>query len=198
MRCRRKPPSQTWRTFLANHRDSLASMDLFTVPTASFRVLFVLVVLRHDRRRIVHLNVTAHPTAAWVAQQLREAFPFGTAPRFLIRDRDAIYGEAVQATIRNLNIQEVVTAPQSPWQNPFVERVIGSIRRELLDRVIVVNEIHLLRLLKSYLLYYHEARTHMALADNAPIPRAVEPPERGPVVALPMVSGLHHRYRRCG
>jgi transposase InsO family protein len=133
-----------------------------------------------------------------VAQQLREAFPFGTAPRFLIRDRDATYAEEVQTTIRNLNIEEVVTAPQSPWQNPFVERVIGSIRRELLDRVIVLNELHLFRLLRSYLLYYHESRTHMALADNAPMPRAVEPPERGPVVALPMVGGLHHRYRRCG
>jgi transposase InsO family protein len=171
-------------------------MDLFTVPTASFRVLFVFVVLCQDRRRVVHVNMTAHPTAQWVAQQIREAFPFGEAPRYLLRDRDSIYEEEVQATIKTLGIEEVVTAPRSPWQNPFVERLIGSLRRELLDRVIVLNERHLLRLLTSYLLYYHGARTHMALADNSPDPRTVEPPERGRVVAVPMVGGLHHLYRR--
>ncbi|HEY7314812.1 MAG TPA: integrase core domain-containing protein [Gemmataceae bacterium] len=194
----RKPPSQTWKTFLKNHVGTLASMDFFTVPTATFRRLYVFVILHHARRRVVHVNVTTRPTAAWVAQQLREAFPFETAPRYLIRDRDGIYGNEVRRCLASLNIEEVVTSPRSPWQNPYVERLIGSIRRELLDHVIVLNERHLRRLLSSYLEYYHQARPHMGLGHNAPEPRAVDPPERGRVVAEPMVGGLHHRYHRCG
>jgi transposase InsO family protein len=193
----RKPPSQTWKTFLKNHVGSLASIDFFVVPTATFRLLFGFVVLCHKRRRVVHFNVTAHPTAAWVAQQLREAFPFDEAPRYLIRDRDSTYGPEVRQCLRNLGIEEVVIAPSSPWQNPYVERLIGSIRRECLDHVIVLNERHLLRILRSYFAYYHEARCHQSLDANAPNPRAVEPPEWGEVVAEPMVGGLHHRYRRC-
>ena len=148
---RRGPPSQSWRTFLTNHVSQLASIDFFTVPTATFRVLFVFVVLSHDRRRIVHVNVTAHPTAAWTAQQLREAWPWDTAPRFVIRDRDGIYGSDPRRTAQQMGVEEVLTAPRSPWQNPFVERVIGSLRRECLDHVIVWNERSLRRHLQRYL-----------------------------------------------
>ena len=144
----RKPPSQTWRTFLDNHVTDLASMDFFTVPTAMFRVLYVFIILGHDRREIVHFNVTEHPTAQWTAQQIVEAFPFDTAPGYLLRDRDRIYGGTVRRRIKSLGIEEVITARRSPWQNPFVERVIGSVRRECLDHVIVLNERHLRRILR--------------------------------------------------
>jgi transposase InsO family protein len=193
----RKPPSPTWRTFLHNHVETLASMDFFVVPTATFRLLYVLVILSHQRRRVVHFSVTSCPNAAWVARQWREAFPFETAPRYLIRDRDSIYGEEVRRCMASLNIEEVVTAPRSPWQNSYVERLIGSVRRELYDHVIVLGERHLHRLLSLYFTYYHQARPHMGLGHDAPEPRAVEPPERGRVVSEPMVGGLHHRYRRC-
>ena len=192
----RKPPSQTWRTFLDNHVDCLASVDFFTVPTATFRVLYCFIVLCHERRRIVHVNATANPTECWTTHQVIEAFPFDAAPRYLIRDRDATYGQWFRRRVKHMGIDEVVTAPQSPWQNPFAERVIGSIRRECLDRVIVLNEAHLLRILRSYLGYYHDARTHLSLERNAPNPRDVEPRSRGKVVAIPRVSGLHHRYTR--
>jgi transposase InsO family protein len=195
---RRRPPSQNWKTFLKNHVGSLASIDFFVVPTVTFRVLFVFVVLLHQRRRVVHVNVTSAPSSLWVSRQLLQAFPYDTAPRYLIRDRDGVYGEEVRRTLRALGIKEVITAPRSPWQNPLAERVIGSIRRECLDHVIVLNEVHLLRLLRSYFTYYHEARTHLSLDNQPPEPRAVEGPERGRVVAVPMVGGLHHRYRRCG
>jgi transposase InsO family protein len=189
---RPKPPSQTWRTFLQNHLADLVSVDFFVVPTATFRVLYVFVVLLHRRRQVMHFNVTDSPTAAWTAQQIVEAFPDDSAPRYLLRDRDSIYG----GEFRRRGIGEVVTAPRSPWQNPYAERVIGTIRRELLDHVIVLNEEHLRRRLQSYLRYYHGSRTHLALEKDAPEPRAVEPPERGRVVALPHVGGLHHRYVR--
>jgi len=192
----RKPPSQTWRTFLENHVDCLASVDFFTVPTATFRVLYCFIVLCHERRRLVHVNVTANPTERWTAHQAIEAFPFDAAPRYLIRDRDAIYGEWFRRRVQSMGIHEVVIAPHSPWQSPFVERVIGSIRRECLDHVIVLSEAHLLRILRSYLSYYHDARTHLSLARNAPNPRPVEPQARGKVVAIPQVRGLHHRYTR--
>jgi len=192
----RKPPSQTWRTFLDNHVRDIVAVDFFTVPTATFRILFTFVVLRHDRRRIVHFNVTAHPTAEWTAQQIIEAFPEDSAPRFLIRDRDGIYGLSFQTRIANMGIEEVPTAPRSPWQSPYVERLIGSIRRECLNHFIVLNERHLRRILSSYFTYYHESRTHLSLDRNSPIPRDVEPPERGRVIAIPQVGGLHHRYRR--
>lgn len=192
-----KPPSQTWKTFLTNHVGTLASMDFFTVPTATFRVLYVFLVLRHERRRVLHFNVTAKPTATWVSQQLRQAFPFETAPRYLIRDRDGIYGTEVRRCLAAMGVEEVLTAPRSPWQSPYVERLIGSIRRECLDHVIVLNERHLRHILTAYLSYYHQARPHMGLGHNPPEPRAVEPPEQGRVVAEPMMGGLHHRYRRC-
>ncbi|MGB5742873.1 MAG: integrase core domain-containing protein, partial [Sedimenticolaceae bacterium] len=191
-----KPPSQTWRTFLENHVADLASMDFFTVPTATFHTLYVFIVLRHDRREIVHFNVTEHPTARWTAQQIVEAFPFDTAPGYLLRDRDRIYGDTVRRRIKSLGIEEVITARRSPWQNPFVERVIGSIRRECLDHVIVLNERHLRRILRQYFGYYQSCRTHLSLSKDSPKPRAIQPPGSGKVVAFPCVGGLHHHYRR--
>ena len=192
----RKPPSQTWRTFLSNHTECLAAIDFFTVPTVGFRVLYVFIVLSHDRRQVVHFNVTEHPTAQWTAQQLVEAFPFDSAPHYLLRDRDAIYGEVVQRRIKNLGIEEVITAARSPWQNPYCESVIGSTRRDCLDHVIVFNEWHLRRVLREYFSYYHTCRTHLSLNKDPPETRVIELPESGKVVAFPRVGGLHHRYAR--
>ena len=192
----RKPPSQTWRTFLDNHLADIVAIDFFTVPTATFRILFAFVVMRHDRRHVIHFNVTAHPTAEWTAQQIIEAFPEDSAPRCLIRDRDSIYGAFVQERVKRMGIEQVVIAYRSPWQSPYVERLIGSIRRECLNRVIVLNERHLTRILRSYLDYYHHSRTHLSLDRNSPVPREVELPECGRVISIPEVGGLHHRYCR--
>ncbi len=192
----RKPPSQTWRTFLDNHMADIVAIDFFTVPTATFRILFAFVVLRHHRRHVVNFNVTAHPTAEWTAQQIIEAFPDDESPRFLLRDRDSIYGDFFRQRIKHMGIEEVIAAPRSPWQNPYVERIGGSIRRECLNRVIVLNERHLRRILSSYFSYYRESRTHLSLNRNSPVPREIEPPERGKVIAIPQVGGLHHRYCR--
>ena len=195
--CRhRKPPSQTWRTFLDNHIGDIAAIDFFVVPTVRFQLLYCFVVLRHDRRRVIHFNVTQHPTARWTAQQIVEAFPYDEAPRFMIRDRDGIYGLDFQNRVEHMGIEEVIIAPQSPWQTPYVERLIGSIRRECLNHVIVFSEVHLRRILTSYFAYYHEARTHLSLERNAPVPRRVEHPSEGKVIAIPQVGGLHHRYTR--
>ena len=193
---RRNPPSQTWRTFLDNHAADIAALDFFTVPTAAFDVLFVLVVIIHARRTVVHFNVTMNPTAQWTAQQVVEAFPWETAPRYLLRDRDCIYGLDFTSRVHGMGIEEVVTAPRSPWQNPFVERLIGSIRRECLDHVIVVNEQHVRRVLTRYFEYYGQSRTHLSLGKGTPEHREVEPPELGEVIALPQVGGRHHRYTR--
>ena len=193
---RPKPPSQTWRTFLANHLADLVSVDFFVVPTATFRVLYVFVVLLHRRRQVAHFNVTDSPTAAWTAQQIVQAFPDDSAPRFLLRDRDSTYGVDFGRRMKGMRIAEILTAPRSPWQNAFAERVIGTIRCELLDHVIVLNEQHLRRRLRSYLRYYHGSRTHLALDKDAPEPRDVEPPEHGRVIGRPQVGGLHHRYVR--
>lgn len=192
----RRPPSPNWRTFLANHGGQIAAIDFFTVPTATFRVLSCCLILRHARRRVVHLRVTAHPTAAWAAQQVVEAFPYAEAPRFLLHDRDGIFGEAFRRRVRRLGIRDVRIAPHAPWQNLYLERLIGSIRRECLNHVIALGETHLSRPLAAYLCYYHEARPHLGLARNAPVPRAVEAPTGGMIVALPRVGGLHHRYAR--
>ena len=169
--------------------------DLFVVPTVTFRLLFVLVILAHDRRRIIHADVTAHPTAPWIAQQLRNALPEGEAPRYLVHDRDGAFA-TVAATVAGMRIEAVRTAPRSPWQNAYVERLIGSIRRECLDHVIVVSEVGLRRVLASYVAYYMRSRTHLALAKDSPIPRAVHGPCSGRIVATPEVGGLHHRYER--
>jgi putative transposase len=192
----RRPPCQTWRTFLKNHLQDLASADFFVVPTATFRLLFVFVILSHDRRRLVHFAVTTNPTAEWVAHQLLDAFPSDSTPRYLLRDRDGSYGEKFSQAAEWLGVQEVLTAPQSPWQNAYVERLIGSIRRECLDHVIILHESGLRRMLRSYFEYYERSRTHLGLGKDAPIPRAVEPPELGRVIELPQVGGLHHRYQR--
>jgi transposase InsO family protein len=174
----------------------MVSVDFFTVPTIRFQVLYVFLVLAHDRRRIVHFNVTAHPTAEWAAQQLREAFPFEHIPRYLLRDRDRIFGGEFRKDVKAMRIKEVLSTPRSRWQRAYVERVIGTIRRECLDHVIVLNEASLYRHVKSFLAYYHESRTHFSLAKDAPEPRPVNPLELGAVVAIPQVGGLHHRYER--
>jgi putative transposase len=196
LRRRPRPPSQTWRTFLTNHVDALVSMDFFTVPTLTGRVLFVLVLLSHHRRRIVHLAITEHPTAMWTAQQIKEAFPDDSAPRWLLRDRDAIYGDLFRRRVASMGISEVISSPSSPWQNPHAERLIGSIRRECLDHVIVFNQTHLQRTLARYVFYYQGSRTHLSLAKDAPTPRRVQAPEEGRVIAFPEVGGLQHRYER--
>jgi transposase InsO family protein len=193
---RRTPPSQTWRTFLTNHVRDLVAIDFFTVPTAGLRVLFVLVVLAHHRRRVLHFNVTSHPTAEWTAQQIVEAFPDDTTPSYLLRDRDTIYGHAFRQRVKGMQILEVLTAAHSPWQNPFAERLIGSVRRECLDHVLVLSERHLLRILARYFAYYHRARTHLSLEKDAPDVRPIERPEAGTVRQIPEVGGLHHRYVR--
>ena len=182
--------------FLHNHVQDLIACDFFTVPTVTCQVLFVFIVLAHERRRIVHVNITEHPTAQWTAQQIVEAFPWDTVPRCLLRDRDAIYSLAFQQRIKNLGIKEAKIAPRSPWQNPYCERVIGSIRRDALDHVIVLDERHLHRVLRSSVAYSHTWRVHRSLDMDAPDPRQVEPPELGPVRKLPEVGGLHHHYAR--
>jgi transposase InsO family protein len=192
----RQPPSQTWRTFLRNHMGQITAADFFVVPTATYRLLFVLVILAHERRRVVHVGVTDRPPAAWTAQQLREAFPSNEAPRYLVRDRDAAF-HAWATTAKAMDICEVLTAPRSPWQNAYAERFIGSIRRECLDHVIVANERGLRRTLRAYVEYYLTCRTHLSLAKDCPISRPVTPPSDGAIGAIPHVGGLHHRYERC-
>jgi putative transposase len=192
----RKPPSQTWRTFLENHVKSLVSVDFFTVPTIRFQVLYVFLVLAHERRRIVHFAVTAHPTAEWAAQQLREAFPWDSAPRFLLRDRDGIFGRDFVEQVKAMGMKQVLSAPRSPWQRAYVERIIGTIRRECLDHSIVFNEASLCRHLQAFIAYYHFTRTHLALEKDAPDPRSVQPPDAGLIISIPEVGGLHHRYER--
>ena len=192
---RRQPPSQTWRTFLGNHIGQVMAADFFVVPTATCRLLFVLVILAHERRRVVHVAVTDHPTAAWTAQQLREAFPWDRAPRYLIRDRDHAF-DGWTETAKTMGIDELLTAPRSPWQNAYAERFIGSARRECLDHVIVFSAPGLQRLMKLYCAYYEQSRTHLSLNKDAPIPRPIAAPGDGRVVAIPQVGGLHHRYER--
>jgi putative transposase len=194
---RRKEPSQTWKTFLSNHVAQLVSIDFFTVPTLQLRVLFVFVVLAHQRRRVLHFNVTEHPTAEWTAQQIIEAFPEDTAPRYLIRDRDGVYGRHFRNRAEGMGIQEVLTAARSPWQNPFAQRLIGSIRLECLNHVIVLGEQHLRWTLKRYFRYYLDSRTHLSLHKDAPNPRPIQTLETGNIVQIPDVGGLHHRYERC-
>src|SRR6202022_3646918 len=193
---RQNPPSQTWRTFLENHVNDLVSVDFFTVPTVRFQVLYVFLVLAHDRRRIVHVNVTAHPTAEWTAQQLRNAFPWSHVPRYLLHDRDAIFGATFRADVEAMGMKVVPSAPRSPWDRGYGERVIGSLRRECLDHVLVLSEASLRRTIKAYLVYYHGSRTHLSLAKDTPERRAVQPPALGRVVAIPQLGGLHHRYER--
>jgi putative transposase len=194
LRTLRRRPNQTWRTFLRNHVGHIVSTDFFTVPTITMKVLFVFIVLEHNRRKLLHFNVTEHPTGAWTAQQIVEAFADREAARYLIRDRDSRYSAAVRLRIQSLGIKEILTAPHSPWQNPYAERLIGSIRRECLNHYIILNARHLKRTLSSYFRYYHESRTHLSLGKQCPFPR--EPLKVGKIVAIPQLSGLHHRYER--
>jgi transposase InsO family protein len=174
----------------------MVAVDFFVVPTVFFRMLFVFVILSHDRRRPVHFAVTEHPMAVWTARQLLQAFPWDSGPRYLLRDRDGIYGEKFREAANWLGIREVLTAPQSPWQNAYVERLIGSIRRECLDHVVILNEAGLRRVLKSYFDYYERSRTHLSLGKDSPISRPIQPAAMGRVVEIPQVGGLHHRYER--
>lgn len=192
---RDKSPSPTWRVFLMNH--GLVACDFFTAPTVTFGIFYVFVVLRHCDRRLLHIRVTANPTAAWTAQQFREAFPFDEAPKYLLRDNDSIYVAEFSRTIVNMGIKEVRTAKGSPWQNPFIERIIGSIRRECTDHIIPLNQRHLQQTLKAYQTYYNESRCHLGLGKDSPEPREIESPEKGAkIIAIPQVRGLHHRYTR--
>jgi putative transposase len=193
---RRKPPSPTWMTFLRNHMAEMISVDFFVVPTIKFEILFVFVILSHARRRVLHFNVTENPSALWTAQQIVETFPWGDEPRYLLRDRDRIYGAYFRKRVENMGIEEVLTAPRSPWQNPYCERLVGSIRRECLDHTIVLGDRHLKRILSKYVSYYHGFRTHMSLEMDAPNHRPVQTQDCGDVVEISEVGGLHHHYER--
>jgi len=190
----KRPPSQTWKTFLHNHIGEIVATDFFTVPTVSMRVLFVFLVLSHPRRKVLHFAVAENPTAEWAGQQIVEAFADRDVPGYLIRDRDACYGREFRRRVQSLGIKEVITAPRSPWQNAFAERIIGSIRRECLDHVVVLNRRHLTRLLRKHFTYYQCSRTHLALAKDAPESRVVM--SQGKIIAISQVGGLHHRYER--
>jgi len=191
---RRGPPSQGWRTFLHNHAPDIAAMDLFVVPTIGFDLLYAFIIVRLDRRVLVWINVTTNPTAEWIARQLTEAFPWDEAPHCLIRDRDQIYGAIVTRRLRAMGIRDKPTAPASPWQNGFAERLIGSIRRQCVDHFVVLGEAHLRRILKSYARYYNETRTHLALDKDAPLSRTVK--RAGRILCRPVLGGLHHQYVR--
>jgi transposase InsO family protein len=189
---------QRWMTFLRNHKDVISGMDFFVVPTVRFRLLYVWFAIDHGRRRILHFNVTENPTASWVIQQLRETFSGEPTHRYLIYDNDAIFSHAVASAIKSFEVDPKRTAFRSPWQNGTAERVVGSVRRELLDHVIVLNEDHLRRLLREYVDYYNAERVHTSIGD-APVGRPVEfrPSSRARVVGSPRVGGLHHRYAWC-
>jgi transposase InsO family protein len=188
------PPSQGWRTFLTNHVDGIAAIDLFVLPTITFRLLYCLVILRHGRRLWVSFGVTTNPTAEWISRQITEAFPWDSAPRYLIRDRDTAYGPVFVQRLRAMGIRDKPTAPRSPWQNPYVERLIGTIRRECLDHLIVFGEAHLRRILGKYAAYYNESRIHRSLDKDAPFHRAIE--HVGVITSQPVLGGLHHQYCR--
>jgi hypothetical protein len=189
---RRGPPSQTWRTFLRNHAHAIAAIDLCVVPTLTFECLFAFLVLGHDRRQLLWFAVTRHPTAEWLAQQIVEAFPWGTAPTYLVRDNDRVYGRAFTNRVRAMGDRPI--SPRSPWQNPYAERLIGTLRRDCLDHVLIFGERHLREVLTLYSLYYNETRTHLGLGKEAPLGRAVE--RSGAIITTPILSGLHHKYAR--
>jgi transposase InsO family protein len=191
---RRRPPSQGWKTFFRNHADGIASMDLFVVPTISFRLLYGLLIVQHGRREILWLGATRHPSAEWIGRQLTEAYGWGRGPRYLIRDRDSVYGDVFIRRLRAMGIRDRPTAARSPWQNGYCERLIGSIRRDCLDHVVVFGERHLRHVLQSYANYYNQARTHLSLNKDAPVLRAVQ--AVGRIVPTPVLGGLHHQYVR--
>jgi transposase InsO family protein len=191
---RGRPPSQGWCTFLRNHAPQIAAMDLFIAPTIGFDLLYGFIIVRLDRRDLVWINVTANPTAEWIARQITEAFPWDEAPHYLIRDRDRLYGAIVTGRTRAMGIRDKPIAPASPWQNGFAERLIGSIRRECVDHIIVLSEAHLRRILTKYAAYYNELRTHRSLNKDTPFHRAIQ--RRGAITSQPVLGGLHHQYCR--
>ena len=190
----RNPPSQTWKTFLRNHTEAIAAIDMCIVPTLTFDLLFALLVLGHGRRQLLWFEVTRHPTAEWLARQITEAFPWTSAPAYLVRDNDGAYGHVFTSRVRAMGIRDRPTSPGSSWQNGYVERLIGTVRRECLDRMLIFGESHLRRVLASYAVYYNQARTHLALQKDAPLHRAVQ--RSGVIVAIPILAGLHHQYVR--
>jgi transposase InsO family protein len=189
-----RPPGQTWKTFLHNHLCQMASIDFFTVPTIALKVLFVFIVLEHRRREVLHFNVTDHPTAAWTSQQILETLAEHDAPCYLLRDRDGVYGSDVRLRIASFHINEILTAPRSPWQNPYAERLIGSIRRDCLNHFVILNARHLKRTLVSYFMYNRGSRTHLGLDKQCPHSREIS--SVGRIVKIPHLGGLHHRYER--
>ena len=193
---RRGPPSQSWKTFIRNHAGGIAACDFLVVPTIGFKILFAFIVMGHGRRQLLHIGVTAHPTAQWTARQITEAFPWDQTPETLIRDNDAIYGAVFKNRLKSMCIRDGPTALRSPWQNGYAERLIGSIRRECLDHIIIRDENHLRRVLKAYAEYYNSARTHLCLEKNSPVPRKRQ--AHGPLVSRPHLGGLHHEYARIG
>jgi hypothetical protein len=179
---------------LRNHADGIASIDFFVVPTATCRLLFGLLILRHERRQLVHVSVTANPTAEWIARQISEPFPWDTAPNYLIRDRDGVYGQVFRRRVMAMGIRDRPTAPRSPWQNPYVERLIGSVRRECLDHLIIFGEAHLRRVLQAYSDYYNRTRTYLSLDKDTPLTRPIT--QQGRIRSIPQLGGLHHSYVR--
>jgi Integrase core domain len=191
---RRGPPSQTWRTFLRNHAHAIAAIDLCVVPTLRFERLFAFLVVGHGRRQLLWFAVTRHPTAQWLAQQIVEAFPWGTAPTYLVRDNDGAYGRAFTNRVRTMGIRDRPISPRSPWQNPYAERRTGTLRRECLDHVLIFGEQHLRRILALYSSYYNQTRTHLGLRKDAPLRRGVQ--GSGTIITTPILFGLHHHYGR--
>jgi transposase InsO family protein len=189
-----KPPSQTWKTFLRNHAEAIAAIDMCVVPTLAFEQLYVLLVLGHGRRQLLWFEVTRHPTSEWLARQITEAFPWASAPAYLVRDNDRAYGHVFKSRVRAMGIRDRPISPGSPWQNGYVERLIGTLRRECLDQVLIFNEAHLRKILSAYAAYYNQARTHMALQKDAPLQRCVQ--RSGSIAAIPVLAGLHHQYIR--
>jgi transposase InsO family protein len=189
-----KPPSQNWKTFLQNHARAIAAIDLCVVPTLTFDLLFAFLVLGHGRRQLLWFEVTRHPTAAWLARQITEAFPWTSTPAYLVRDNDRAYGYLFTSRVRAMGIRDRPTSPGSPWQNGIAERLIGTLRRECLDHVVIFSEMHLRRILSAYAGYYNQARTHLALQKDAPLHRTVQ--RSGAILAIPILAGLHHQYVR--
>jgi putative transposase len=196
-RAPRKPEAALpWKTFLQNHREAIAAMDFFTVPTLTFGILFCFFVIAHDRRRILHFNVTKHPTDCWVCQQLRDAFPFNADYKYLIFDRDSKFGEQTSGTVNTIGLEPLLISFRSPWQNGVAERWVGTCRRDLLDHIVPINEPHLKRLLSEYLAYYHSDRTHLGLEKDTPFRPPTVSAKECEIVSSPRVGGLHHRYDR--
>jgi transposase InsO family protein len=190
----RKPPSQSWKTFLQNHAEAIAAIDMCVVPTLTFELLFVFLVLGHGRRQLLWFEVTRHPTAEWLARQITEAYPWTSAPAYLVRDNDRAYGHVFTSRVRAMGIRDRAISPHSPWQNGYAERLIGTLRRECLDQIVIFGEKHLRRILFAYAAYYNQARTHLALQKDAPLQRVVQ--RSGDIAAIPVLAGLHHQYVR--